>query len=49
MEGLNVTKLEDGGGDTEYEEGDTVREDGSHSDHDHSRTASVLHSVLLSL
>ena len=49
VEGLNVTKLEDGGGDAEYEEGDTVREDGSQDDHDDLRTVSVLDSVLLSL
>ena len=49
MEGLNVTKLEEGGGDAEYEEGEEVREDGSHRDHDHLRTVSVFHSVLLSL
>ena len=49
LEGLNVTKLEDGGCDAEYEEGEEVRQDGSHCDHDQLRTVSVFHSVLLSL
>ena len=49
VEGLNVTKLEDGGGDPEYEEGETVGEDGSHCHHHHIRTDSLPHSALLSL
>ena len=49
VEGLNVTKLEDGGGDPEYEEGETVGEDGSHCHHHHIRTGSVPHPALLSL
>ena len=43
VERLDSAKLEDGGGDTEYEECEEVGKNGSDWDHDHIRTVS--HSV----
>ena len=38
MEGFNVSKLEEDSGETQYKEGEAVREDGSHGYHDHIKT-----------